>query len=67
MGVTPYMRVTSLATKQVCLGPVKHATCTDFVLYKVEILFTFNLFASVLQNKLHLFVLFNSCPFYRST
>ena len=27
----PYMGVTSLAAKQVCLGLVKHATCTDFL------------------------------------
>ena len=26
----PYTGVTSLAAKQVCLGLVKHATCTDF-------------------------------------
>ena len=28
------MGVTSLAAKQVCLGLVKHATCTDFVAKK---------------------------------
>ena len=27
----PYTGVTSLAANQVCLGPVKRATCTDFV------------------------------------
>ena len=31
MGVTTYTGVTSLAAKQVCLGPVKRATCTEFV------------------------------------
>ena len=30
-GVTPYTGYTSLCAKQVCLGPVKRATCTDFV------------------------------------
>ena len=30
-GVTPYTGGMSLAAKQVCLGPVKHATSTDFV------------------------------------
>ena len=29
--VTPYTGVTSLAAQQVCLGPVKRASCTDFV------------------------------------
>ena len=29
--VMPYTGVTSLAAKQVCLGAVKRATCTDFV------------------------------------
>ena len=31
MGVTQYTRFTSLVAKQVCLGLVKRATCTDFV------------------------------------
>ena len=31
-GVIPYTEFTSLAAKQVCLGGVKRATCTDFVL-----------------------------------
>ena len=59
MGVTPYMRVTSLSAKQVCLGPVKRATCTDFVLEKVEILSILSTgFASILQNKFHLVLVF---------
>ena len=31
MEVTQYTGVTSVKRKQVCLGPVKLATCTDFV------------------------------------
>ena len=35
-GVTAYTGVTSLAAKQVCPGPVKRASCTEFV-KKVEL------------------------------
>ena len=31
VGVMPYTGVTSLVAKQVCLGPVKRATCIEFV------------------------------------
>ena len=55
MGVTPYRRIKSLAAKHVCLGPVKRATCTDFVLVKSRNTRYFELvFASTLQNKLDL-------------
>ena len=69
-GVTPYTGVTSLAAKQVCLWPVKRATCTGFVAksrtwfvarqvwkwaVKREPSFCSNV-ATMLQNKLHIFV-----------
>ena len=37
--VTPYMGVTSRAAKLVCAGPVKLATCTDFVAISRTILY----------------------------
>ena len=70
-GVLPYTGVTPLVAKQVCLGPVKRATYTDFVA-KSRTNFYFlqqivlnvsgkmqhrfsNPFTAMLQNKLHIF------------